>query len=380
MGDHYHHRSSDEISVFLDQILLRSSKFSSAADAATTTTSCSPYMGAHPQSLAGVAHAGPVSTLEQDSYYYNNNGNISLMKDGMLGLDLLDGNGVVVNNNFTGNVNGNTSCGGGGGSENETDDHEGDCESEEAEMQTKAGYPRNNSSKRSRAAEVHNLSEKRRRSRINEKMKALQNLIPNSNKTDKASMLDEAIEYLKQLQLQVQMLSMRNGISMHPMCLPAILQPIEFSQHTNVSPNLQLNQENNTEQIAFNLPNQNMSNVMNSESSFGMDSSLRAHFGPFPLRPSSEEICRDDVLPHQHLSRNHSERFPPEFELPTTRASNNLKDGNSLGACMIGRDHQNDSLFMKNIDHNLLVSPNLHRAQSERNIPDDEIKAKRREM
>ncbi|XP_040948601.1 transcription factor SPATULA-like [Gossypium hirsutum] len=52
------------------------------------------------------------------------------------------------------------------------------------------------SSKRSRAAEVHNLSEKRRRSRINEKMKALQNLIPNSNKTDKASMLDEAIEYL----------------------------------------------------------------------------------------------------------------------------------------------------------------------------------------
>ncbi|KAK1403103.1 hypothetical protein POM88_002708 [Heracleum sosnowskyi] len=43
----------------------------------------------------------------------------------------------------------------------------------------------------------------RRRSRINEKLKALQNLIPNSNKTDKASMLDEAIEYLKQLQLQV---------------------------------------------------------------------------------------------------------------------------------------------------------------------------------
>ncbi|KAF9607806.1 hypothetical protein IFM89_001527 [Coptis chinensis] len=60
---------------------------------------------------------------------------------------------------------------------------------------------------RSRAAEVHNLSEKRRRSRINEKMKALQNLIPNSNKTDKASMLDEAIEYLKQLQLQVQWLA-----------------------------------------------------------------------------------------------------------------------------------------------------------------------------
>ena len=59
------------------------------------------------------------------------------------------------------------------------------------------------SSKRSRAAEVHNLLEKRRRSKINEKMKALQNLISNSNKTDKASMLDEAIEYLMQLQLLV---------------------------------------------------------------------------------------------------------------------------------------------------------------------------------
>ncbi|KAI5393184.1 hypothetical protein KIW84_060348 [Lathyrus oleraceus] len=69
---------------------------------------------------------------------------------------------------------------------------------------SKATPPSRSSSKRSRAAEFHNLSEKRRRSKINEKLKALQNLIPNSNKTDKASMLDEAIEYLKQLQLQVQ--------------------------------------------------------------------------------------------------------------------------------------------------------------------------------
>ncbi|XP_072993500.1 uncharacterized protein [Typha latifolia] len=58
--------------------------------------------------------------------------------------------------------------------------------------------------RRSRAAEVHNLSERKRRDRINEKMKALQELIPRCNKSDKASMLDEAIEYLKSLQLQVQ--------------------------------------------------------------------------------------------------------------------------------------------------------------------------------
>ncbi|XP_020276875.1 uncharacterized protein LOC109851243 [Asparagus officinalis] len=60
---------------------------------------------------------------------------------------------------------------------------------------------------RTRAAEVHNLSERRRRDKINEKMKALQELIPRCNKSDKASMLDDAIEYLKSLQLQVQMLS-----------------------------------------------------------------------------------------------------------------------------------------------------------------------------
>ncbi|KAF2284483.1 hypothetical protein GH714_025622 [Hevea brasiliensis] len=81
---------------------------------------------------------------------------------------------------------------------------------------------RSTSTKRSRAAEVHNLSERRRRDRINEKMRALQELIPRCNKSDKASMLDEAIEYLKSLQLQVQMMSM--GCSMVPMMFPGIQQ------------------------------------------------------------------------------------------------------------------------------------------------------------
>ncbi|KAJ6794255.1 transcription factor PIF3-like [Iris pallida] len=85
------------------------------------------------------------------------------------------------------------------------------------------------STKRSRAAEVHNLSERRRRDRINEKMRALQELIPNCNKVDKASMLDEAIEYLKTLQLQVQMMSMGSGLCMSPMMLPPAMQHIRAS-------------------------------------------------------------------------------------------------------------------------------------------------------
>ncbi|GAV63847.1 HLH domain-containing protein [Cephalotus follicularis] len=100
-----------------------------------------------------------------------------------------------------------------------------DCRSEDVEFESaevKKQSRGSTSTKRSRAAEVHNQSERRRRDRINEKMKALQELIPRCNKSDKASMLDEAIEYLKSLQLQVQMMSM--GCGMVPMMYPGVQQ------------------------------------------------------------------------------------------------------------------------------------------------------------
>ncbi|XP_010258915.1 PREDICTED: transcription factor UNE10 isoform X1 [Nelumbo nucifera] len=77
------------------------------------------------------------------------------------------------------------------------------------------------STKRSRAAAIHNQSERKRRDKINQRMKTLQKLVPNSSKTDKASMLDEVIEYLKQLQAQVQMMS---RMSMPHMMLPMTMQ------------------------------------------------------------------------------------------------------------------------------------------------------------
>lgn len=103
------------------------------------------------------------------------------------------------------------------------DAEELECQSKAAELESAAANKssqRSGTSRKSRAAEVHNLSERRRRDRINEKMKALQELIPHSNKTDKASMLDEAIEYLKSLQLQLQIMWMGSGMT--PMMFPGV--------------------------------------------------------------------------------------------------------------------------------------------------------------
>ncbi|XP_073314148.1 transcription factor PHYTOCHROME INTERACTING FACTOR-LIKE 13-like isoform X2 [Primulina huaijiensis] len=98
-----------------------------------------------------------------------------------------------------------------------------DCLSDATELESGS---RNKSSKkcgtarRSRVAEVHNLSERRRRDRINEKMRVLQELIPHSHKSDKASMLDEVIEYMKSLQSQIQFMWM--GSQMAQMVIPGI--------------------------------------------------------------------------------------------------------------------------------------------------------------
>lgn len=80
--------------------------------------------------------------------------------------------------------------------------------------------------RRSRSVEFHNFSERRRRDRINEKLKALQELLPNCTKTDKVSMLDEAIDYLKSLQVQLQMLVMGKGMA--PVVPPELQQYVHY--------------------------------------------------------------------------------------------------------------------------------------------------------
>uniref|UniRef100_A0A0D9XMB4 BHLH domain-containing protein n=1 Tax=Leersia perrieri TaxID=77586 RepID=A0A0D9XMB4_9ORYZ len=89
------------------------------------------------------------------------------------------------------------------------------CDEEENVVIKGEGAMRSSiSTKRSRAAAIHNESERKRRDRINQKMKTLQKLVPNSSKADKASMLDEVINYLKQLQAQVQVMSRMSSMMM----------------------------------------------------------------------------------------------------------------------------------------------------------------------
>ncbi|KAL3537031.1 hypothetical protein ACH5RR_000397 [Cinchona calisaya] len=94
-------------------------------------------------------------------------------------------------------------------------------EAQNGEDKKKGNRKSSVSTKRSRAAAIHNQSERKRRDKINQRMKTLQKMVPNSSKTDKASMLDEVINYLKQLQAQVNIMSRMN---MPPMMLPLALQ------------------------------------------------------------------------------------------------------------------------------------------------------------
>ncbi|XP_030499216.2 transcription factor PIF4 [Cannabis sativa] len=73
---------------------------------------------------------------------------------------------------------------------------------------------------RKRSAKLHSLSERRRRDKINKRIRTLKALIPNCNKVDKASILEDAIDHLKSLQFQLQMMmSMGTGLNnvMNPM-------------------------------------------------------------------------------------------------------------------------------------------------------------------
>ncbi|KAJ8763271.1 hypothetical protein K2173_026172 [Erythroxylum novogranatense] len=294
----------EEISDFLHQLLHNPSSASKFMHHAFSSSSTSPPPPpAEASSAAGLLDRHLFRRSETDCRAGGGNSDVNFSDPGgYCGKETAENGGCSVSSKRRGvsveNDAGDLSC-----------DSEG---TERSELPSDSVRPRS-SSKRSRTAEVHNLSEKRRRSRINEKMKALQNLIPNSNKTDKASMLDEAIEYLKQLQLQVQMLTMRNGLSLHPMCLPGVLQPVQlplsglgFEQgnillNTNTTAGAFSANEESSIHTSHNLPNQgtvsnqpivfpSRASINSSETTFGFDPMVQVHHGPFSVTTSTKEI------------------------------------------------------------------------------------------
>ncbi|KAL6657674.1 hypothetical protein ACP70R_005454 [Stipagrostis hirtigluma subsp. patula] len=84
------------------------------------------------------------------------------------------------------------------------------CTSEEGNLEGNA----NSSSKkagtrasRGEATDPQSLYARKRRERINERLRILQNLVPNGTKVDISTMLEEAAQYVKFLQLQIKLLS-----------------------------------------------------------------------------------------------------------------------------------------------------------------------------
>ncbi|KAI3686769.1 hypothetical protein L1987_80456 [Smallanthus sonchifolius] len=60
---------------------------------------------------------------------------------------------------------------------------------------------------RGAATDPQSLYARKRRERINERLKVLQNLVPNGTKVDISTMLEESVQYVKFLQLQIKLLS-----------------------------------------------------------------------------------------------------------------------------------------------------------------------------
>ncbi|KAK2635253.1 hypothetical protein Ddye_030045 [Dipteronia dyeriana] len=88
--------------------------------------------------------------------------------------------------------------------------------------------------KRSRAAEVHNLSERRRRNRLNIKMKTLQEMIPNCNKSaDRTSILENAVNYVQFMKLKTELMT---GSQVTPYITPSGLPGTHGSQYSQFLP------------------------------------------------------------------------------------------------------------------------------------------------
>ncbi|XP_076906654.1 transcription factor RSL2-like [Bidens hawaiensis] len=102
---------------------------------------------------------------------------------------------LTKKNNRRGNVQSSSSC-------SSEDDSNASQELNGGEIvteKTRAG--------RGAATDPQSIYARKRRERINERLRILQTLVPNGTKVDISTMLEEAVHYVKFLQLQINLLS-----------------------------------------------------------------------------------------------------------------------------------------------------------------------------
>uniref|UniRef100_A0A0D3FBS8 BHLH domain-containing protein n=1 Tax=Oryza barthii TaxID=65489 RepID=A0A0D3FBS8_9ORYZ len=234
------------------------------------------------------------------------------------------------------------------------------CESEEAlgssesEQPTRPARPRG---KRSRAAEVHNLSEKRRRSRINEKMKALQSLIPNSSK----------------------MLSMRNGLYVPPVNLsgapehlpiPQMSAALDQNSAKASDPSVVLQPVNQTSGalLPFELASQHkplflpgVPNATALEPRFLVESS-RSNLQSLRFTEPAEMIYPDEMMLKHRLTSANESTIVPGTDEKSVRQNTYMMNADRFDRYALSKD-QLQHIMPKNTE-SVLDMPHLQRLQT----------------
>ncbi|XP_058757355.1 transcription factor bHLH84-like [Vicia villosa] len=85
---------------------------------------------------------------------------------------------------------------------------------------------------RGSSADPQGVYAKKRRERINERLKILQSLVPNGTKVDISTMLEEAVQYVKFLQVQIKLLSSDD----HWMYAPIAYNGMNIGLNLNITP------------------------------------------------------------------------------------------------------------------------------------------------
>ncbi|XP_073315727.1 uncharacterized protein [Primulina huaijiensis] len=138
-------------------------------------------------------------------------------------------NNDIVEEENNGSVNGqsSSSC----SSEDDSNASQDLNEGSNSEAKTSKGKAR---ASRGSATDPQSLYARRRRERINERLRILQNLVPNGTKVDISTMLEEAVHYVKFLQLQIKLLS-SDELWMYA---PIAHHGMDIGLYHKISPNL----------------------------------------------------------------------------------------------------------------------------------------------